>query len=115
MTNLLTIFFVLVDEIPSNIKNIYKTVWEISQKSIINMAADRGVFIDQSQSMNVFMAEPTYQKLSAMHFHGWKSGLKTGLYYLRTQPAADAIKFTVDKAPPPSCSLDDKDCLSCGS
>ena len=83
--------------IPIDIKNLYKTVWEISQKTIIDMAADRGAFIDQSQSMNIHIANPTYGKLSSMHFYGWKLGLKTGMYYLRTKPAAQAIQFTVDK------------------
>ena len=85
-----------IPEIPQNLKEIYKTVWEISQKVLINMAADRGAFIDQSQSFNVFIAEPNFQNLSSMHFYGWKKGLKTGMYYLRTRPAADAIKFTVE-------------------
>ncbi|KAJ3217115.1 Ribonucleoside-diphosphate reductase large subunit [Dinochytrium kinnereticum] len=85
-----------IPSIPSDIKAIYKTVWEISQKVIIDMAADRGAFIDQSQSLNIHLADPTYGKLTSMHFYGWKKGLKTGMYYLRTRPAADAIKFTVD-------------------
>ena len=83
--------------IPQNIKDLYKTVWEISQKTILKMAADRGAFIDQSQSLNVHIAEPNYGKLSSMHFYGWKQGLKTGMYYLRTKAAAAAIQFTVDK------------------
>ena len=83
-------------EIPQNIKNLYKTVWEISQKTVLDMAADRGVFIDQSQSLNIHMREPTFAKLSSMHFHGWRIGLKTGMYYLRTKSAVDAIQFTVD-------------------
>ncbi|KAJ3117519.1 Ribonucleoside-diphosphate reductase large subunit [Phlyctochytrium bullatum] len=82
--------------IPEEVKRIYKTVWEISQKVIIDMAADRGAFIDQSQSLNIHLADPTYAKLTSMHFYGWKKGLKTGMYYLRTRPAVDAIKFTVD-------------------
>jgi ribonucleoside-diphosphate reductase alpha chain len=86
-----------IDEIPQEMKNLYKTVWEISQKTLINMAADRGAFIDQSQSFNVFIAEPTVPKLTSMHFYSWKKGLKTGMYYLRTRPAVDAIKFTVDQ------------------
>lgn len=86
-----------IDEIPDDIKTLYKTVWEISQKIVLQMAADRGAFIDQSQSLNVHIAEPNYGKLSSMHFHGWKLGLKTGMYYLRTKPAANAIQFTVDK------------------
>lgn len=83
--------------IPDNIKEIYKTVWEISQRSIIDMAADRGPFICQSQSMNIFMENPTINKLTSMHFYGWERGLKTGSYYIRSQAARDAIKFTVDK------------------
>jgi len=78
------------------LKALYKTVWEISQKTILNMAADRGAFIDQSQSLNVHMADANMAKLSSMHFHGWQLGLKTGMYYLRTKAATDAIKFTVD-------------------
>jgi ribonucleoside-diphosphate reductase alpha chain len=86
-----------IDEIPENIKALYKTVWEIKQKDLIDMAADRGAFIDQSQSLNVFLDAPNHAKLSSMHFYGWKKGLKTGMYYLRSKAAADAIKFTVDK------------------
>eukprot|EP00871_Galdieria_phlegrea_P003490 jgi/Galph1/4141/GphlegSOOS_G2853.1 len=85
-----------IPEIPENIRQLYKTVWEISQKRLLDMAADRGAFIDQSQSLNVHIAAPNIGKLSSMHFHGWKKGLKTGMYYLRTRPAAEAIKFTVD-------------------
>ncbi|KAI8618802.1 ribonucleotide reductase [Chytriomyces sp. MP71] len=85
-----------ISAIPAEIKAIYKTVWEISQKTIIDMAADRGAFIDQSQSLNIHLADPNYGKLTSMHFYGWKKGLKTGMYYLRTRPAVDAIKFTVD-------------------
>ena len=87
-----------LDEIPSNLKAIYKTVWEISQKSLIDMAAQRGHFIDQSQSFNIHMNAPNFGKLTSMHFYGWKKGLKTGMYYLRTKAATDAIKFTVDQA-----------------
>ncbi|RKO86949.1 ribonucleotide reductase, partial [Blyttiomyces helicus] len=83
--------------VPKVLKDIYKTGWEISQKVIIDMAADRGAFIDQSQSLNIHLADPTYGKLTSMHFYGWKKGLKTGMYYLRTRPAADAIQFTVDR------------------
>ena len=86
-----------IDEIPDNIKLLYRTAWEISQRSIIDMAADRGAYICQSQSLNIFMENVTNSKLTSMHFHAWKSGLKTGMYYLRTKAAADAIKFTVDK------------------
>jgi ribonucleoside-diphosphate reductase alpha chain len=85
-----------IAEIPDNIKALYKTVWEISQKVIINMAADRGAYICQSQSLNLFVQDANFAKLSSMHFYGWKAGLKTGMYYLRTKAAADAIKFTVD-------------------
>ena len=86
-----------IDEIPDNIKNLYKTAWEISQKVLLDMAADRGAFIDQSQSLNIFMENANFAKLTSMHFYGWKAGLKTGMYYLRTKSATDAIKFTIDK------------------
>merc|ERR1712088_442947 len=86
-----------IDAIPNDIKALYKTVWEISQKNILQMAADRGAFIDQSQSLNIHVAEPNFAKLSSMHFYGWQAGLKTGMYYLRTKAAANAIQFTVDK------------------
>lgn len=152
-----------VPEIPTNVKEIFKTVWEIKQKDVIDMSADRGAFIDQTQSMNIFMENVNFGKLTAMHFYGWgkrqfildntgkpilptdencevvydksgnpkfyrdsKSNLKTGMYYLRTKSAADAVKFTVqeqteqksieDKQSEISCSLDDPDsCVSCGS
>ncbi|MBC7864608.1 MAG: ribonucleoside-diphosphate reductase subunit alpha, partial [Bacteroidia bacterium] len=87
-----------IDEIPDNIKEIYKTVWEIKQKTIIDMAADRGAFIDQSQSLNLFIQNANFAKLSSAHFYAWKKGLKTGMYYLRTKAATDAIKFTVDQS-----------------
>lgn len=86
-----------IHEIPQDIKELYKTAWEISQKSIIEMAADRGAYICQSQSLNIFMENANFGKLTSMHFYGWKKGLKTGMYYLRTKAATDAIKFTVDK------------------
>jgi len=86
-----------INEIPDNIKLLYRTAWEISQRSILDMAADRGAYICQSQSLNIFMENVTNSKLTSMHFHAWKRGLKTGMYYLRTKAAADAIKFTVDK------------------
>tara|TARA_Y100001970_G_scaffold290278_1_gene423504 strand:- start:8563 stop:11313 length:2751 start_codon:yes stop_codon:yes gene_type:complete len=85
-----------IKEIPNFYKNIYKTVWEISQKVIIDMAADRGAFIDQSQSLNLFIGEPNYKSLSSMHFYSWNRGLKTGIYYLRTRPVANAQQFTID-------------------
>jgi ribonucleoside-diphosphate reductase subunit M1 len=83
--------------VPANIKAMYKTVWEVSQRALIDMAADRGAFIDQSQSFNVHVAEPNFAKLTSMHFYGWEKGLKTGMYYLRTKAAAAAIQFTVDQ------------------
>jgi ribonucleoside-diphosphate reductase alpha subunit len=84
-------------DIPENLKELYKTVWEIKQKDLLDMAADRGAYIDQSQSLNVFIDSPNFAKLTSMHFYAWKKGLKTGMYYLRTKAARDAIKFTVDK------------------
>jgi ribonucleoside-diphosphate reductase alpha chain len=86
-----------IEGVPANIKDIYKTVWEISMKDILDMAADRGLFIDQSQSLNLFMESPNMGKLTSMHFYAWKKGLKTGMYYLRSKPASSAIKFTVKK------------------
>ncbi|XP_056639841.1 ribonucleoside-diphosphate reductase large subunit [Diorhabda sublineata] len=86
-----------IPTIPDDLKAIYKTVWEISQKVILNMAADRGAFIDQSQSLNIHVEKPNYGVLSSIHFYGWRKGLKTGMYYLRTKPAAKPIQFTVDK------------------
>jgi len=85
-----------IDAIPQDIKELYKTVWELSMKDIIDMARHRGYFIDQSQSLNLFMEGATMAKLTSMHFYAWKSGLKTGMYYLRTKSAVDAIKFTLD-------------------
>ncbi|WP_075884048.1 ribonucleoside-diphosphate reductase subunit alpha [Candidatus Protochlamydia sp. W-9] len=104
-----------IEEIPSEIKELYKTVWEIKQKVLIDMAADRGPFICQSQSLNLFVESPTFAKLSSMHFYAWKKGLKTGMYYLRIKAAAEAIKFTVNQnyeqpQQEIACSLD---CLSC--
>ncbi len=86
-----------IQEIPENLKALYRTAWEISQRAILDMAADRGAYICQSQSLNVFMENANAPKLTSMHFHAWRSGLKTGMYYLRTKAATDAIKFTVDK------------------
>jgi ribonucleoside-diphosphate reductase alpha chain len=131
-----------IEEIPSDIKELYKTVWEIKQRNIIDMAADRGAYICQSQSLNLFVDNPTTSKLTSMHFYGWKKGLKTGMYYLRTQAAAQAVQFTVEKEGSketepvipnintqnaenindiepaqidgPSCSMEDG-CVSCGS
>uniref|UniRef100_A0A9J7YJF6 Ribonucleoside-diphosphate reductase n=1 Tax=Cyprinus carpio carpio TaxID=630221 RepID=A0A9J7YJF6_CYPCA len=125
-----------IPTIPDDLKELYKTVWEISQKTILKMAADRGAFIDQSQSLNIHIAEPNYGKLTSMHFYGWKQGLKTGMYYLRTKPAANPIQFTLDKEKLKEtqentsneeeikelnkaamvCSLENRDeCLMCGS
>jgi ribonucleoside-diphosphate reductase alpha chain len=86
-----------LDNIPDEIKELYKTAWELSMKDIIDMSRQRGYFIDQSQSLNLFMEGATMAKLTSMHFYAWKSGLKTGMYYLRTKSAVDAIKFTLDK------------------
>ena len=128
-----------INEIPDDIKELYKTVWEIKQRAIIDMAADRGAYICQSQSLNVFIPNANFAKLSSMHFYAWKKGLKTGMYYLRTKAAVDAIKFTVDGSyidqangkeaansvtkvvnetamAEVSCSIDNPDdCIACGS
>lgn len=116
-----------IEGIPDAIKQLYKTVWEVKQKAVLDMAADRSPFICQSQSLNLFMENPTYSKLSSMHFYAWKQGLKTGIYYLRTTAAAEAIKFTVNQQmskrqktleqaeqeeAPQACSLE-SGCLSC--
>jgi ribonucleoside-diphosphate reductase alpha chain len=87
-----------IEGIPAHIKELYKTVWEISQKAVIDMAADRGAYICQSQSMNVFLQDPNFAKLTSLHFYAWKKGLKTGMYYLRSKAATSAIQFTVDKS-----------------
>jgi ribonucleoside-diphosphate reductase alpha chain len=127
-----------ITELPEDIRERYKTVWEISQKSIIDMSADRGAYICQSQSLNIHLTDANFGKMTSMHFHAWKKGLKTGMYYLRTKAATDAIKFTVTKeteAKPEAqkvanpavaeqaqsqaaiqCSLDDPEgCEMCGS
>merc|ERR1711915_826271 len=83
-------------DLPSDLKDLYKTVWEIKQRIVLDMAAARGQYIDQSQSLNIHMVDASTAKLSSMHFHGWQLGLKTGMYYLRTKAAVDAIKFTVE-------------------
>ena len=132
-----------IKEIPDEIKELYKTVWEIKQRNLIDMAADRGAFICQSQSLNLFVDSPSISKLTSMHFYGWKKGLKTGMYYLRSQAATQAVQFTIEKqgseemAPVipqidttpenknnlddintdfsgPTCSMEDG-CVSCGS
>jgi ribonucleoside-diphosphate reductase alpha chain len=93
-----------IPDIPKELKNIYKTSWELSQKALIDQAADRGVFVCQSQSMNLFVKQPSIKILSSMHFYTWSKGLKTGIYYLRTKPAADPIKITVDQNSCENCS-----------
>ncbi|HLA55390.1 MAG TPA: hypothetical protein VK623_04785, partial [Flavobacterium sp.] len=85
-----------IDNIPADLKELYKTVWEMSMKDIIDMSRQRGYFVDQSQSLNLFMQDANYSKLTSMHFYAWQSGLKTGMYYLRTKSAVDAIKFTLN-------------------
>ena len=123
-----------MENIPAHIKVLYRTVWEISQKAILDMAADRGAYICQSQSLNIHIQEPNFGKLTSMHFYAWKKGLKTGMYYLRAKAAVDAIKFTVQKKQPQEvaipvaetviqqqqenilCALGDPDdCIACGS
>lgn len=124
-----------IDGIPDELKALYKTTWEISQRVIIDMAADRGAFVCQSQSMNLFLENPSFGKLSSMHFYAWESGLKTGMYYLRSKAATDPIKFTLSEkhqrkfakqeaeaanvqtveASGEACNLDDPDCLMCGA
>jgi len=86
-----------IDEIPRDLKELYRTVWEMKQRTMIDMAADRGAFIDQSQSFNVFIADPNFGKLTSMHFYAWNKGLKTGMYYLRTQAAAAPVPVTVSQ------------------
>lgn len=134
-----------IDAIPPSLKELYKTVWEISQRTIIDMAADRGAYICQSQSMNLFVESPNFKKLTSMHFYAWQKGLKTGMYYLRSKAAVDPIKFTLSQKhqrqfsnqqkeatafatvggnqqmqnqfedDAPACNLDDPDCLMCGA
>ena len=125
-----------IEGIPEDIKELYKTTWEIKQRHVIDMAADRGAYIDQSQSLNIHMIDANPAKVTSMHFYGWRKGLKTGMYYLRTKAAADAIQFTVEQKASEdetveglanraddatsmeaiACSLDaPDDCLMCGS
>ena len=112
-----------IEYIPDDIKEIYKTVWEIGNKTLIDLAADRGKYICQSQSLNLFMDNPDYNKLTSMHFYSWKKGLKTGIYYLRTKPVVQAQQFTIEpekknnknNSEPFVCRKDDPDCLMCGS
>ncbi|MCE5318072.1 MAG: ribonucleoside-diphosphate reductase subunit alpha [Parachlamydia sp.] len=105
-----------IEEIPESLKELYKTGWEIKQRTLIDMAAERSPYICQSQSLNLFMENPTFARLTSMHFYAWKQGLKTGMYYLRTKGAAEAIKFTVEveKKEPQACSLDPL-CVSCSA
>merc|ERR1711937_1040321 len=98
--------------IPAELRELYKTTWEIKQKNILEMAADRAPYICQSQSLNIHMTDCTLAKLSSMHFHGWKLGLKTGQYYLRTKAAVDAVKFTVDAASAEAATVKRKSTLS---
>ncbi len=100
-----------IEEIPQDIKDLYKTVWEVRQRTMIDMAADRAPYICQSQSLNLFLENATIAKLTSMHFYAWKKGLKTGMYYLRTRAAVDAIKFTVDQS---KCNVNGE-CVSCGA
>lgn len=107
-----------IDAVPEDLKLLYRTAWELKQRTLIDMAADRGAFIDQSQSLNLFVKHATSTVLSSMHFYGWKKGLKTGMYYLRTQPACDAIKVTVapHKAPDAITLPEEQDeCVSCSA
>ena len=108
-----------VNAIPQELKDLYKTVWEIKQRTIIDLARDRAAFIDQSQSLNIHMADPSVAKLTSMHFYAWKAGLKTGMYYLRTRPKADAIQFTVDQEALAKSreekKEDNSECLICSS
>ncbi|ELA47372.1 ribonucleoside-diphosphate reductase, alpha subunit [Vavraia culicis subsp. floridensis] len=114
-----------IEGIPDEIKRLYKTAWELKMRSLIDLAADRAPYVDQSQSLNIFMAQPTYPKLTSMHFYGFKRGLKTGMYYLRTRPISAAVKFTVDRGmvsttkllQKSSCSptSEDDECMSCSA
>ncbi len=97
-----------IESIPQEIRDLYKTVWELSMKDIIDMSRHRGYFIDQSQSLNLFMENANYSKLTSMHFYAWKSGLKTGMYYLRTKSAVDAIKFTLDNSKKQEVPVEDE-------
>ena len=105
-----------IAEIPLEIRSLYKTVWEISMKSVIDQAADRGIYICQTQSLNLFMEKPDFNKITSMHFYAWKRGLKTGMYYLRTQAAAKAQQITIAPVEiPQSCNRNDPNCLACSS
>lgn len=101
-----------VPDVPDTVKALFKTVWEMKMRSLIDLAADRAPFVDQSQSLNLFVAEPSHAKLTSMHFYAWRAGLKTGMYYLRTRPAVDAVKVTV---PVEACRRTDAGCVSCSA
>ena len=103
------------EELPNEFKEIYKTMWEIKQIWVLKGAAARGPFVDQTQSMNIFMAEPDYQRLGSSHFWAWKNGLKTGMYYLRTKPSTDAVKFTIDPNLVKSVNKEDAICDTCSA
>jgi ribonucleoside-diphosphate reductase alpha chain len=106
-------------EVPEDVQRVFKTVWEIKQKALIDMAADRGPYVCQSQSLNVFMGDPDYRKLTSMHFYAWRKGLKTGIYYLRTKAVASAQKFTVDPSTTSAAAApaqqEPAECLMCSS
>ena len=100
-----------IKEIPQHIRDKYKIVWEMPMKHILEMSRDRGAYIDQSQSLNLWVANPNYKVLTAIHFFGWKQGLKTGMYYLRTRAKAAPQQFTIE----PTKKVQEPECLSCGS
>ena len=100
--------------IPQHLKDKYKIVWEIPMKHLIDMSADRGAFICQSQSLNLWMKDPDYQRLTSMHFYSWKKGLKTGIYYLRTKAKAAPQQFTIEPDKKPA-EEEEEECLMCGS
>jgi ribonucleoside-diphosphate reductase alpha chain len=108
-------------EVPTDLQAVFKTVWEIKQKTLIDLAADRGLYVCQSQSLNLFISDPTYPKLTSMHFYAWRKGLKTGIYYLRTRAAVGAQQFTVDPTAAASAKVvaapkeEEKECLLCSS
>ena len=105
-------------QVPEDIQNVFKTVWEIKQKTLIDMAADRGPYVCQSQSLNLFLADPDYRKLTSMHFYAWRKGLKSGIYYLRTKAVASAQKFTIAVEAPKQAVAEpqeEKECTMCSA
>ena len=109
-----------IDEIPGELKELYKTIWEIKQIWVLKSAVARGPFVDQTQSLNIFMGEPDFQRLNSSHFWAWKAGLKTGMYYLRTRAAVDATKFTIDPAllkqqPHKQQTIEQEPCTNCSA